>query len=100
MTHHQQTLELMLRRERLLAQCDAQRGELEDLVAQWQSPLQIADRVLAGIRYLRGHPVILAAAVALAVVIQRRGLWGWVQRGFMLWRAYRAFGKSGSRFGT
>lgn len=92
-------IELMRRRERLLAQCDVQRGELGGMVAQWQRPLQIADRILAGIRYLRGHPVILAAAVALAVVIRRRGLWGWVQRGFMLWRAYRVFGKSRAKFG-
>ncbi len=98
MKYHDQVIEIARKRERLLARCDAQRAELSSLAQQWEGPLKIADRAVAGINYLRHHPVILGAAVALLVVIQRRGWWGWVQRGFVLWRAYRALGKSKFKF--
>ena len=94
MTDHDPMIEIMRRRERLLARCDAQRAELTTLAQRWEGPLKVADRVVAVINYLRGHPLVLGAAVTLLVVVQRRDLWSWVRRGFMLWRAYRTLGKS------
>ena len=94
MTDHDPLLEIMRRRERLLARCDAQRVELTALARRWEGPLKVADRAVAGLNYLRNHPLVLGAAVALLAVIQRRGLWGWARRGFMLWRAYRTLSKS------
>jgi hypothetical protein len=91
-------IDIMRRRERLLARCAAQRTELTTIARQWEGPLQVADRALAGINYLRSHPVILGVLAALLVVIQRRGLWGWVRRGFVLWRAYRALGNAKFKF--
>ena len=98
MSYHDQMIDVMRERERLLARCDAQRTELTIITRQWEGPLQVADRALAGINYLRSHPVIVGILAALLVVIQRRGLWGWVRRGFMLWRAYRALGKAKLKF--
>ena len=94
MTDHDPMIEIMRRRERLLARCDAQRAELTALAQRWEGPLKIADRAVAAIKYLRDHPLVLGAAVTLLVVVQRRGLWSWVRRGFMLWRTYRALGKA------
>jgi hypothetical protein len=91
MSRHDPMIEIMRERERLLARCNAQRTELKLLVRQWEDPLAVADRAVAAINYLRQHPVVLGALVALLAVIQRRGLWGWAGRGFALWRAYRAF---------
>ena len=90
MSYHQQLIDIMRKRERLLARCDTQRAELAALARPWEGPFRIADRAVAGINYLRDHPVVLGVAVALLVVIQRRSLWAWVRRGFALWRAYRA----------
>lgn len=91
MSRHDPMIEIMRERERLLARCNAQRTELKLLVRQWEDPLAAADRAVAGINYLRQHPVVLGALVALLAVIQRRGLWSWARRGFALWRAYHAF---------
>jgi hypothetical protein len=89
--------ELMRQRERLLARCDAQRAEIAALVPQWEGPLRIADRVVAVVNYLRHHPVILGVLVAALAIVQRRGWWGLAQRGFVLWRGYRAFRNSRSK---
>jgi hypothetical protein len=96
-SYHGQMFELMRQRERLLARCDAQRAEIAALVPQWEGPLRIADRVVAVINYLRHHPATLGVLVAALAIVQRRGWWGWAQRGFVLWRTYRAFRNSRSK---
>jgi hypothetical protein len=87
----------MREREELLARCDAQRAEIAALALQWEGPLRIADRVVAGVNYLRHHPVIVGVLVAALAIVQRRNWWSWVKRGFVLWRAYRAFRNSTSK---
>ena len=87
-------IEIMRKRERLLMRCDAQRLALADAVDQLHGPLKIADRAVEVVAYMRAHPLLSAAAVALLVVTKRRGWLGWVRRGFILWRTYRAFGGS------
>ena len=81
-------IDIMVKRERLLARCSAQRDDLAAIAQQWQGPLQVADRVVAAVQYLRRHPLVLGAAVAMAAVIERRHLWKWGQRGFVAWRTY------------
>ena len=92
--------EVLRERERLLARCDAQRGEIAALAQHWAGPLELGDRAIAGIRYLRHHPIILGALVAGLAVIQRRAWWRWAQRAFVLWRAYRAFRDSSFKHGA
>jgi YqjK-like protein len=92
-----QISEVMRERERLLARCDAQRAEIAVMVPQFEGPLRIADRVIAGINYLRHHPVILGVLVAALTIVQRRHWWSWAKRGFVLWRAYRTFLNSRSK---
>ncbi len=93
-------IDVMRERERLLARCNAQRAEIAVLTRQLDGPLAIADRAIAGINYLRQHPAVLGALVALLAIVQRRGWWGWAQRGFVLWRAYRAFRDSRFKLGV
>lgn len=94
MKHGDPLIDIMVRRERLLARCAAQRDDLAMLAQQLAGPLQVADRVVAGVHYLRRHPFVLGAAVALFAVVQRRNLWRWVGRGIVVWRTYRLLGKS------
>ena len=91
MKHGNPIIDIMVRRERLLAQCAAQRDDLAVLAQRLEVPLKVADRVVAGVHYLRRHPVALGAAVALFAAIERRHLWTCVRRGFVVWRAYRVF---------
>lgn len=91
------TIEILLKRERLLARCAAQRDELAALTQRLDGPLKVADRGIAGVQYLREHPLLLGALVAVGTLAQRRGLLKWAQRGFVAWRAYRAFGKSAAK---
>ena len=100
MSYHGRMIAVMRQRERLLARCNAQRGEIAALVGQLEGPIAIADRAIAGINYLRQHPVILGVLVAMLAIVQRRGWWGWAQRGFVLWRAYRAFRDSRFKLGV
>ncbi len=100
MSYQVQMIELMRQRERLLARCNSQRGDVTALTRQLEGPFAIADRALAGINYLRQHPVVTGVLVALLALVGRRGWWGWAQRGFVLWRAYRAFRDSGFKPGV
>ena len=99
MSYQGEMIEVMRRRERLLLRCGAQRGEIAPLVRQWEGPFAIADRAIAGVNYLRQNPVVLGVLVAILVLVQRRGWWGWAKRGFVVWRAYRAFRNSGFKLG-
>jgi len=87
-------IDIRVKRERLLARCNAQRDDLATLAEQWRGPLHAADRVVAGVRYLRRHPLVVAGAVALAAVVERRHLWKWGQRAFVAWRTYGLLKKS------
>lgn len=93
MKHGDSITELLLQRERLLERCAVQRDDLAILMVRLDGPVKLADRGIAGVRYVRDHPLALGAVVGLAALIQRRRLWKWVRRGFAGWRAYRAFGK-------
>lgn len=96
MSYHGRMLEIMRQRGQLLAQCGVQRAELATITRRSEGAIKVVDRVLGAVNYLRSHPVVIGVVVALLVVFQRRALWGWARRGFVLWRAYRAIAKSRS----
>ena len=84
----------MLRREHLLMRCEMQRMDLTNIARQSQGTIRVIDRAIGVVNYFRSHPLMLGVAVASLAVIQRRNLWGWVRRAFLLWRAYRVFRNS------
>ena len=86
-------IDIMVKRERLLARCAAQRNDVAALAQRWQGPLRVADHVLGAVQYVRGNPVVAGVAAALLVVIERRHLWKWGQRGYVVWRSYGALKK-------
>ena len=90
MKHGDPIIDIMVKRERLLARCATQRDDLTLLAQQLEGPLKVADRAVAAVHYLRRHPVVLGAAVALLAAIERRRLWIWARRGFVVWRTYRS----------
>ena len=83
-------IDIMVKRERLLARCAAQRDELSSLAVQFATPLKVADRAVAAVDFLRRHPLVLVVAGAFFAAVERRRSWTWVKRGFVVWRSYRA----------
>ena len=97
---NRQMFEVMQRRGELLARIAAQREQVAEIGARWETPLTFADKCLAAVRFLRARPVLVAGVAALFVV-RRRGLMGLARSGLLAWRGYRYFtafsGKLSSR---
>lgn len=85
-------IELAGRRERLITQAELQRARIAAAARRWEKPAGVVDRGIEVARFLKSHPLLLAAAVGSAVVLGRRSLLGWVGRGFVAWRAWRSVG--------
>lgn len=82
-------IELIRRRERLLARAEAQRGELAGIVQHWQVPLVVADRALTVAQALKNHPVLLVLPFAVLVAWRPRNLTAWAGRAWFVWRFWR-----------
>jgi hypothetical protein len=85
--------ELHLQRGRLIERCATQRRTLTHQLTPVRTACQTADRTLAAVRttilYVQQHPAGVAAFVTALLVLRPRRVWGWLQRGFFLWRAWR-----------
>ena len=81
--------EIRARRERLVARSAAQRDEVALLLSPWRGPLQVADRGLVAVDYVRAHPSIVVVAAAALVILAPRRAFRWAKRAFALWRGYR-----------
>ena len=82
--------ELARRKEQLIARAEQQRRVISVSCLQLQKPLTMVDRGIVAVRYLRAHPLLLAAGVLAAAAIGRRNLLGWTGRGLFIWRALRS----------
>lgn len=74
------------RRERLVAQADAQRAALGRAIEPWRTPLLLADQGLSALQYVRQHPQWLVGGVLLLAVLRPRGLGKWLSRGWVSWQ--------------
>jgi hypothetical protein len=83
------TIELTRRKERLIATAAAQRGGLAAAFRQLHGPRAAIDRAAGAARFLRSHPVLVAAIVAVLVVYRRRGVIGIASRAIAAWRMWR-----------
>jgi len=90
----QHLIELHLKRGRLLERIAAQRTMLARQMAPLRVALDTTDRAIAVVRdsarFVRQHPAGVAALVAVTVVLRPRVVWRWLQRGFFVWRSWRA----------
>jgi hypothetical protein len=82
---------LQQRRAELLAKIAAQRGQLSEITTRLQTPLEIADRGIAVIRYFRARP-FWAAAIVAVFVARRHGVAALLSGGWRLWTGYRRLG--------
>lgn len=77
---------LALKKQRLLMQIAAQRNDF----ARYAQPLEplfgAADRVRAGLLWLKRHPGIPVAVVTALAVARPRALFRWARRGWFAWQ--------------
>ncbi|MFM9972675.1 MAG: YqjK-like family protein [Burkholderiales bacterium] len=81
--------EIRARRQSLLAQAERQRIALSRQYASLQAPANLAARGIAGILWLKQHPLVIAVASALLVAVRPRQALKLVGRGLVAWRALR-----------
>lgn len=88
------------RRTQLVARAAVQRGEVTAVLQRLAEPLRMVDMAVAGLHYLKAHPLVPVAALAgmsMAFMLSRnysifRLLQRILFRAFALWRAYRSWG--------
>ena len=88
-TAQEQLIDIAQRKERLSARAQAQRVAIAASFRGLEQPIGVADRALEAGRFLRAHPVVVAAAVAALLVLRGRGLAGLAARAFSAWRLWR-----------
>ena len=90
MTSMQEILiDIARRTERVSARSQLQRAAIAENFHALRAPIGVADRALDIARFLRAHPVLIAAAVAAVFVFRGRGLSGLAARAFSAWRLWR-----------
>lgn len=82
-------IEIALRKQRLSARAQDQRRTIAACVDALHEPIGLVDRALGVARFLRDHPVLLAAGAAALFVLRGRGLTGLAGRAFSAWRLWR-----------
>lgn len=82
-------IELALRKQRLLLRSAQLRVELAGHAAGAAPVLVVGDRLLAGARWLRRHPVVAVAAAGVLLALRPRPLLRWTRRGVVAWQAWR-----------
>jgi hypothetical protein len=84
---NEKLIELAERRATLVARARHQRDDLSRALASWRSPLGMIDRGIAGVRFLKRYPVVLAGVVTAVVVFRPWRVMKWLPPGWLMWRA-------------
>jgi hypothetical protein len=91
--------EIRRRKERLIARCAAERVAIAEAFHDLRGPIAVVERAMAVTRFLRSHPVIVAALVAGLIVFRRGSVAGLVTRGLAAWRMWRVIAPWLTRIG-
>ncbi|MCX7192528.1 MAG: YqjK-like family protein [Proteobacteria bacterium] len=81
-------LQVMQRRQALLAKISGQREQLSEIGTRWQPALHVADQAWLAARFMRRHPLLVAGLAGLAVV-RRSGVTGLVKGAWRVWKGYQ-----------
>jgi hypothetical protein len=82
-----------IRRGRLIERIANQRATLGRDIQPICGALQTTDHAIARVRsatsFLKKHPGLVLAAVALFAALKPRSVWRWAKRGFVVWRTWK-----------
>lgn len=87
---NEKLLELAARRGALAVRIANQREQLAREAGALDGVFSAGDAVLRGVDWLKRHPLAVGVAVAGAVVVRPRRALRWANRGFFIWRGWRA----------
>ncbi len=85
----QSLTQVLLERERLCARIAAQRGDVRRYASGLAGPAAVVDGVCGAVRYVRAHPQVLVAGLAVAFVLRARTMVGLAVRVLGIWRLAR-----------
>ena len=86
-------LELATRHGALQARIDEQRRTLARHVQPLQAAFARGDAVVDGVDWLKQHPGVVGAMVAVAAILRPKRMWRWGRRGFLAWQGWQAIRK-------
>jgi hypothetical protein len=90
MIYTERLSEIARRKERLIAASARQRAVLAAELGAWQKPIEVIDRSIAGMRFMKAHPALMLTGLMVVAVLGRRSLLRWAGRGLLVWRGWRA----------
>lgn len=82
-------LELALKKQRLQFKSDMLREKWRSHADGLAPVFGAADRVRAGVAWLRRHPEVLIGVGVAVVVAKPRAIWRWFKRGVVAWQFWR-----------
>lgn len=82
-------IHLAERRSLLVKQAAAQRIALAHKLEPWHARLALADRGIAGFRYMGRHPALMVGAALLLAALRPQRAGKWLQRGWAMWQIGR-----------
>jgi hypothetical protein len=91
---NQALIDIAIRRGRLIERIANQRSALSRDLQPVCGALHTADQAIARVRmantFLKAHPGLVLAAVALLVALKPGRAWRLAKRGFVVWRVWRS----------
>lgn len=79
---------MLARRQLLRDNISAQREQLADIAVNLRPAFQVADGAWRTVNFVRGHAVLVAGVLSLAIVRQR-GISALIKGGLRAWRTWR-----------
>lgn len=79
-------LALAMERERLVARSERLRERVAAQAAALTPALDFGDRVRDGVRWVHGHPALVASALAVVAIVRPRVVWRWGLRAWSVWK--------------
>ena len=77
------------KRARLVERAAFEREDIVQTLQIWSQPLDLVDRILAGVKFVMARPPLIAAAAIALLLLRPRSAWKLARRAFGMWQGYR-----------
>lgn len=100
MDYTSRLVDIARRKERLLGRTEQQRVIIASACHALERPAGIVDSGISAFVYLKSHPLLAVVCAVVVATVSRRRLAGWIGRGWVLWRGWRALASWSRKFGA